>query len=142
MIDPQLENKVVLISGASHDISAPTAKAFTAQGSMVFITYYRSKSPYPEEDLQGTKEAGTISDSYHRFLQQQSADEIMDRIRSLFRVAAGYKTDLGNSSNVPALFGLCEPQFGPIDILVNNDTHCPLETLDPELIIDDGGDVH
>lgn len=59
----------------------------------------------------------------------------MDRIRSLFRVAAGYETDLGNSSNVPALFGLYESQFGPIDILVNNDTHYPLETLDPELMM-------
>ncbi|MEJ2305664.1 MAG: SDR family NAD(P)-dependent oxidoreductase [Anaerolineales bacterium] len=49
MIDPQLENKVVLISGANHGIGAATAKAFAAQGSKVFITYYRDQSGYSEE---------------------------------------------------------------------------------------------
>jgi NAD(P)-dependent dehydrogenase (short-subunit alcohol dehydrogenase family) len=39
MIDSQLENKVVPISGANHGIGAATAKAFAAQGSKVFITY-------------------------------------------------------------------------------------------------------
>ncbi len=33
MIDPQLENKVVFITGANHGIGAATAKVSAAQGA-------------------------------------------------------------------------------------------------------------
>lgn len=38
MIDPKLEDNVVLIAGANHGIGAATAKAFTAQTAKVFVT--------------------------------------------------------------------------------------------------------
>jgi 3-oxoacyl-[acyl-carrier protein] reductase len=133
MIDPQLENKVVLISGANHGIGAATAKAFAAQGSKVFITYYRDQSGYSEEELQRAKQAGTGSDVYYRALQQRPGDEILNEIQSLGSVAAAHETDLGIVTNIPTLFDLCEAQLGPVDILVNNHAHCNLETFDPEL---------
>ena len=37
MIDLQIEEKVVLITGANHGIGATAARAFAAQGAKVFL---------------------------------------------------------------------------------------------------------
>jgi 3-oxoacyl-[acyl-carrier protein] reductase len=142
MIDPHLKNKVVLITGANHGIGAATARAFAAQGSSVFITYYREKSRYSGEELQRAKKAGAGGDVYYRALQQQSGDNIVDQIRSQGGIAASHETDLGIPSNIPALFDLCKEKLGPVGILVNNHTHCAMETFDPELITVGEGEVH
>ncbi len=39
MINPQLENKIALITGANHGIGAAAAKAFADQGAKVFINH-------------------------------------------------------------------------------------------------------
>ncbi len=41
------------------------------------------------------------------------------------------EADLSDTTNIPLLFDQCEAQLGPVDILVNNHTHCVLETFDP-----------
>jgi NAD(P)-dependent dehydrogenase (short-subunit alcohol dehydrogenase family) len=38
---------------------------------------------------------------------------------------------LGRTAAIRALFDRCEASLGPVDILVNNHTHCALDTFDP-----------
>jgi 3-oxoacyl-[acyl-carrier protein] reductase len=52
MINPQLKDKVVFITGANHGIGAATARAFAEQGAKVFITAYRPPVPYSAGDLE------------------------------------------------------------------------------------------
>ncbi len=131
MIDPQLTNKVVLITGANHGIGAATARALAAQGAKVFITYYRVSCRYSEPELRQALDAGVGGDMLYCALQQQTTDALVDVIRAHGGVAVAHEADLANPDNIPLLFDRCEAELGPVDILVNNHTHCVLETFDP-----------
>ncbi|MEJ2305665.1 MAG: SDR family oxidoreductase [Anaerolineales bacterium] len=65
----------------------------------------------------------------------------MNQIRSQGGVASAHETDLGVPTNIPRLFDLCEAQLGPVDILINNHTHCVPETFDPELVTAEESEV-
>ena len=136
MIDPCLENKVVLVTGANHGIGAAIAKACAAQGAKVFITFYRDTSQYSDEELQQAKASGIGGDILYRAMQQQSADSLLESIHVQGGLAMAYEADLANPDNIPVLFDLCETQLGSVDILVNNHTFCVLETFDPSLVTD------
>lgn len=141
MINPQLENKVVLVTGANHGIGAATAKTFAAQGAKVFITYYREPCPYSDEQLQQAKAAEIGGDVLYRAMQQQSADLMIDNIRAQGGVAVAHELDLADSNNIPPLFNLCESSLGGVDVLVNNHTLCVHETFDPFLVTNEGGGI-
>lgn len=138
MIEPQLKNKVVLITGANHGIGAATAKAFSAQDAKVFITYYRDECRYSEEELEKARKERIGGDMLYRAMQQQSADSLVDHIRSQGGVAIAHEADLAKPDNIPKLFDLCETELGAVDILVNNHTYCVLETFDPGLATSEG----
>ncbi len=142
MIDPQLENKVVLITGANHGIGAATAQAFAAQGAQVFITYYRDACHYSEEELEKAREAGIGGDALYLAMQQRSADPLVRLLRSQGVAAVAHQADLADPDKIPVLFDLCEAELGPVDILVNNHTYCVLETFDPALTTNEGFGVH
>jgi 3-oxoacyl-[acyl-carrier protein] reductase len=142
MIDPQLRDKVALITGANHGIGAVTAIALASQGVKVFLTYFCEASRYSPEELEAARQAGIGGDKLYRALQAQSSDRVIQEILDTGGTAAAQEADLGNPDNIPWLFDLCEAQLGPVDILINNHTHCVLETFDPALVTDEVSTVH
>src|SRR6266545_1129591 len=141
MIDPRLDNKVILITGANHGIGAAAARAFAAQGARVGIGYYPDATRYSETELRQARAAGVSGDALYRAMQQQPADALIAEIRAGGGVAAAHEADLADPANIPRLFDFCEAALGPVDVLVNNHTYCVLETFDPALISDEGGGV-
>jgi 3-oxoacyl-[acyl-carrier protein] reductase len=141
MIDTRLAGRVVLITGANHGIGAATAQAFAAQGSRVFITYYRETPRYSEEELRQAREAGVGGDRLYRALQQEPAEPLVERIRARGGVAVTWEADLAHAEAVPLLFDRCEAELGPVEVLVNNHTYCVPETFDPALVTDSEGGV-
>ncbi len=142
MIDPKLKNKIVLISGANHGIGAATALTFAVQEAKVFITYYREECKFSAEVLETAitgREGGVL---LYTAMQQQSADIIVEKIRSRGGIASALELDLANPDNIPYLFDCCESEFGPVDILVNNHTYCVLETFDPAGVTEKDLGVH
>jgi 3-oxoacyl-[acyl-carrier protein] reductase len=139
MINPQLANKVVLVTGANHGIGAAIARAFAAQGAKVFITYYREQCRYSNEELQQAKAAGIGGDVLYRAMQQQPADTLVAEIRLQGGVAFACEVDLADATNIPRLFDLCASNLGEVEVLVNNHTLCNLETFDPSRVSEERG---
>ena len=141
MLDPHLDGKVALITGANHGIGAATALAFAAQRAKVLIAFYRVPCRYSGEALEKARAAGVGGDALYRARQQQSAEPLLQEIRSRGGDAHAYEADLGDPANVGVLFDKCEAALGPVDVLVNNHTHCALETFDPARLTDEGPDI-
>jgi 3-oxoacyl-[acyl-carrier protein] reductase len=141
MIDPGLEDKVVLVTGANHGIGAAIARAFAAQRAKVFLTFYRGACTYSEDELQRARARGVGGDALYRAMQQQSADPLVTEIEAQGGTAVAYEADLAEPHNIPLLFDLCESRLGSVDILVNNHTFCVPETFDPSLVTDEEGGI-
>jgi 3-oxoacyl-[acyl-carrier protein] reductase len=142
VINPQLECKTVLITGANHGIGAATARAFAEQGVRVFISFYREPCGYSPEDLEKGRQAGVGGVLLHRAMQQQSADPLVQQICSQGGTAVAFEVDLALVENIPRLFDRCEQELGPVDILVNSHTHSMLDTFDPALETSEDFDIH
>ena len=142
MLDPGLEGRTVLITGANHGIGAAIARAFARQGAKVFITYFRPRSERTEAELQELRETAVGGPALYEAMHQQSAVPLVNEIVSQGGFATSHEADLSDVSNIPFLFDRCEAEVGPVDVLVNNHTCCVLETFDPELVTEEGFSVH
>jgi 3-oxoacyl-[acyl-carrier protein] reductase len=140
MIDPGLQGKVVLITGANnpYGIGAGTARAFARQGAKVFLTYL-CESP----ELYGVSPgeaagATTPSEAFGRYQNLQGADRVVREIREAGGEVEALEIDLAQVDKIPGLFDAVERVFGLVDVLVNNAAHCmyPDNVLDttPERI--------
>ncbi len=132
MIDPGLNEKVVLITGGNNPfgIGAAVARAFASHGAKVFIHYFRRATELPDEDqrIHGSPEPGLAF-----FLKQQAktADEVLASIRDSGGIAESWGGDLREPENVHRLFEQAEKTFGHVDILVNNAAEYIADTFLP-----------
>jgi 3-oxoacyl-[acyl-carrier protein] reductase len=134
MIDPKLEGKVAIITGANHGIGEATAKSLAAQGAKVFIAYYRPFVPYSDDELKKALQDKKPGMSLYYAMWQQKGEVIADEITSSGGEAVAYELDLGKPENTGKLFDLCERELGAVDILVVNHTHWSPDTFDPVLV--------
>lgn len=138
MIDPGLKGKVALITGANHSVGAAAARAFAAQDSRVFITYFRPPRPCSEEELAQARAKGVGGPQLLWAGQRQTADTLVREIQERGGKAAALEADLARPENVRVVFEACEKALGPVDILVNNHTHDAKDTFDPAAVTSEG----
>ncbi len=112
MIDPGLNGRVALVTGANQGIGAAAAIALAAQGAAVFLTYLRldadehtGEAAYPPEYDQ---------------LRSRSADDVVQQIRATGGTAAAMEADLADPAVPGLLLDRAEATLGPVEILVNN----------------------
>jgi 3-oxoacyl-[acyl-carrier protein] reductase len=141
MIDPGLEGRVALITGANHGIGAATARALAAQGVRVFASYFRPACPPGDEELRKAIESGVGGPELYWARQRQSADWLIQEIVEHGGQAAAAEADLGNAENIRGVFEQCQSALGPVDILVNNHTLCVHDTFDPAGVRTEGFSV-
>lgn len=103
----RLENKIVLITGASRGIGRAIAEAVAAEGAHVAVNYV------------GGREAAT---------------EVVEAVRTLGRSAVAVQADVSKRDQVESMVATVTADLGPIDVLVNN---AGVESIVPFLELDD-----
>lgn len=117
MIDPCLQDKVVLVTGATSGIGLAIARAFDAQGARIAVHHLADPPPPPEGV---TWEHVTPSEAVAKDLAASLSD------------AATVDVDLGVDGAPSALLDRVEQALGPVDVLINNAAHCEM----PDAILD------
>lgn len=128
MIDPGLNEKVVLVTGGNnpYGIGAAIAREFATHGAQVFIHGYRQEVDFPSDSRK--HEPGL---PFFFEQQRKSAEEVAASIREAGGKAEHWDGDFRDHQNVTRLFEKAEKAFGQIDILVNNAAEYVADTFIP-----------
>jgi 3-oxoacyl-[acyl-carrier protein] reductase len=126
-VDRGLTGKVVLITGANHGIGAATAKAFALEQALVFITFLRLQRQPPLGS-----DAEIPGQAYYFARQAETADRVLQSIRSHGGIAEAVEADLAIPGNIPLIFDQAEATLGRVAILVNNAAYCASDTFVPD----------
>ena len=117
LINPNLKDKVVLITGANNPagIGTAAARAFAAQGAKLFLhTFHQPYTPSVLPTLSG--------EAMYRNLQN-ATDEVARELRSAGAQVESLEADLMDVRSVPLIFDHAEAAFGRVDVLINNVDH-------------------
>ena len=125
LINPNLKDKVVLITGANNPagIGAAAARAFAAQGAKLFLHTFHQ--PYTLPVL-----ATVPGEAMYRNLQN-ATDEVARELRSAGAQVESLEADLMDVRSVPLIFERAESAFGHVDVLINNAAITEQDTFIP-----------
>ena len=99
MIDTKLKDKVAIVTGGNNPfgIGAVTAKALSAEGVKVFITYLAESPEVYGISLRDAENATDFSDEFGRYQVYQDAEKVLSSIRSSGRIAEAKEFDLSET---------------------------------------------
>jgi 3-oxoacyl-[acyl-carrier protein] reductase len=125
-IDPGLEGKVVLVTGANNPfgIGAATARAFADHRARVFLTYLRESPEMYGVSQKEAKQATLPSEAFGRYQNSRGADRVVREIRARGGQVEALELDLAQTGHIPRLFDAAAEVYGQVDVLVNNAAHC------------------
>jgi len=104
-----LQDKSVIVTGASRGIGRATALACAREGADVLINY----------------RAPADASAQHA----QAADDVVQAVRALGRRAIAVEGDVGDPATGERLVAAAVDAFGKVDVLVSNAGICPFHTL-------------
>ena len=138
MVNYELENKVVLVTGANNPqgIGAATALAFARQGCKVVLVYKKLPRTYDA--------AKTGSNGVDRYFAANANDAAQVE-KALQEMGADYlilEQDISDENGVKEIYKAALERFGQIHVLVNNAADGDMDGVDtitqlPRQVIDD-----